>query len=183
MATHTAPVTADELLQWPDNGKRRELIRGEVVEMSPAGNRHGEVGMRLAWRLAQHVETNQLGEVYLAETGYRLAADPDTVRAPDASFVRRERVVREGEINGFRTGAPDLAMEVISPGDRFTAVEEKVWEWLDAGAQMVVVLNPRTRTATMYRSRTDIVVLTDAETLRADDVVPGWNVPLADVFR
>lgn len=182
MATQLQTVTADELLAMPDDGIRRELIRGEIREMSPAGDQHGDIGMRLAWRLAQHVETNRLGNVYLAETGFRLASDPDTVRAPDVAFVSRERVERAGPIKGFRRGAPDLAVEVISPSDRFDEVEAKVFEWLDAGARMVIVVNPGPRTATVYRSRREIVVLTEQDRIDGADVVPGWNVPLAELF-
>ena len=182
MATQLQLVTAEELLEMPDDGVRRELIRGEIREMSPAGDRHGDVGMQLGWRLGHHVSVNSLGKVYLAETGFKLASDPDTVRAPDIAFVRRERVEREGTVLGFRTGAPDLAVEVISPSDRFTAVEDKVFEWLDAGARMVIVLNPEQRTATVYRSRQDIVVLTERDRIDGADVVPGWTVAVSDLF-
>lgn len=182
MATRLDTLTAEELLAMPRGRVRRELVRGELREMTPAGDRHGNVGMRLAWRLAQHVEMNRLGNVYLAETGFRLASDPDTVLAPDVAFVRRERVEREGEVEGFRLGAPDLAVEVISPSDRYARVEEKIFAWLDAGARMVIVINPGARTATVYRSRSDVVVLTERDALDGADVVPGWTARVAELF-
>lgn len=166
----------------PDDGLRRELVRGEVRTMTPAGHRHGKVAMRIGWRLAQHVEAEGIGAVYAAETGFILESAPDTVRAPDVAFLRRERVEREGNSEGFWRGAPDLAVEVVSPGDSFAEVEEKVFDWLSAGCGMVVVVNPKKRTATVYRSRTDIVVLTEEDALDGEDVVPGWRLPVREIF-
>ncbi len=174
--------TADELLQLPDDGFRYELVKGELVKMAPAGREHGVLAMRIGWRLAQHVEANNLGEVVAAETGFKLASDPDSVRAPDAAFVRRERVAEAGDARGFWSGAPDLAVEVVSPGDTYTEVEDKVLEWLDAGTLMVVVVNPRQRTVTLYRSRSDIVILTQDDILDGKDVVPGWSLPIQELF-
>ena len=87
-------ATAADLERLPDDGFRYELVRGEVRKMTPAGNEHGKIAMSVAWRLAQHVENHGLGSVYAAETGFRLAADPDTVRAPDAAFVSQARLER-----------------------------------------------------------------------------------------
>ena len=123
MTTETKLTTADELLRMPDDGLRRQLIHGEIKTISPAGHRHGRIAQRIASSLWQHVTTNGLGEVYAAETGFKLASNPDHVRAPDAAFIRRERVVAVGEVEGFWPGAPDLAVEVVSPNDSFTDVE------------------------------------------------------------
>ena len=92
MAIQTQMATADELLKMPDDGFRYELVRGELKEISLAGRQHGKVAIELAWQLAQYVEENQLGEVYAVGTGFRLSSNPDTVLAPDVSFVRQERV-------------------------------------------------------------------------------------------
>lgn len=175
-------VTAAELLRMPSDTVRRELVRGELREMTPAGHWHGRVAMRLALHLGPFVLANNLGEIYAAETGFILEVDPDTVRAPDVAFVRRERVRAVGDSEGYWRGAPDLAVEVVSPGDTFSEVEEKVFEWLDAGARMVVVVNPKKRTATVYRSRTEITVLTEEDALDGADVVPGWRLPLREIF-
>lgn len=184
MATAALPtvVTADELLRMPRGQVRRELVRGELREMTPAGYDHGRVAMRFGHRLAGHVEANGLGDVCAAETGFRLESDPDTVLAPDVAFVRRERAEMFGEGSSFFRGAPDLAVEVVSPGDSFAEVEEKVFDWLDAGCRMVVVVNPRKWTATVYRSRSDITVLTEADELDGGDVVPGWRLPVRELF-
>ena len=180
--TTTQKVTAEELLQMADDGFRYELLKGELFQMPPAGFEHGDLAMRVGWRLAQYVESRDLGKVGAAETGFQLASNPDTVRAPDVSFVSQRRVEGAGEVRGYWPGAPDLAVEVISPSDRYTEVQAKVLDWLDAGSLMVVVVNPRRRTVTVYRSLSDIVILTENDILDGRDVVPGWTLPLEQLF-
>jgi len=175
-------VTANELLHMPDDDFRYELVRGELRQMNPAGNVHGRITVRVTWRLAQHVEENRLGAVYAAETGFRLASDPDTVRAPDVAFVSQARIEAVGEVEGFWPEAPDLAVEVVSPGDSYTDVEEKVFAWLDAGTKMVVVINPRQRSATVYKAPTDIVALAEADVLAGGDIVPGFELAVQEIF-
>jgi Uma2 family endonuclease len=138
--------------------------------------------MRIAAHLFQHVEAHQLGTVYAAETGFQLTQDPDTVRAPDVAFVSRQRGAAVGEIEGYWPGAPDVAVEVISPSDRYTDVEDKVVEWLEAGSRMVIVVNPRQRSMMVYHSRTDMIRLTEEDTLDGGDVVPGWQLSIKEMF-
>ncbi len=182
MATQIiATMTADELLAMPHHGYRFELIKGELHQMAPAGSQHGRIALRIGWRLAQFVEKNKLGETYAAETGFMIDTAPDTVRAPDASFVSRARAeATDGE--GFFPGAPDLAVEVISPHDRQTEVEEKALDWLRAGTRMVIVVDPSQRIAIIYRGLDDVQVLAEGDSIDGGDVVPGWTLPLADVF-
>lgn len=182
MSTTAQTTTADELLRMPDDGFRYELIRGELRKMSPAGHKHGRIAMKVATPLDTHVSANNLGSVYAAETGFLLSTDPDTVRAPDVAFVRREEVDRVGDVEGYWPGAPDLVVEVISPSDTYSEVEGKVLEWLDAGALMIVLINPRKKAITVYRSLTDIVVLTENDVLDGGTVVPGWKMSLRDIF-
>ena len=176
------PVTAEELLLMPDDGIRRELVEGEVQEMNPAGNVHGRIAARFSARLFQYVEHHGIGIVFAAETGFKISSNPDTVRAPDVAFVRRERVEQVGEVEGYWPGAPDLAVEVVSPNDSFAGVEEKVATWLGAGTRPVVVIEPRTKTVTVRSSRTEIRVLTGGDVLEVGDAVPGWKIPVDDVF-
>jgi Uma2 family endonuclease len=178
----TRLVTAEELLRMPEDGFRYELVGGELRKMTPAGGRHGRIAHEAGRSLGNHVAAHDLGAVYAAETGFKLATDPDTVRAPDVSFVRKERAEAMRDLEGYLPGAPDLAIEVISPGDSFSEVEEKVLEWLDAGTRMVVVMNPRRRTATVYRSREKIRVLNEDDVLDGADVVPGWRLALRELF-
>jgi Uma2 family endonuclease len=175
-------VTAEELIRMPDDGYRYELIKGEVQRMPPTGGEHGAITMSLGFLLNAHVRKNNLGVVFAAETGFKIASDPDTVRAPDAAFVRRERIPPEGIPKGYWPGAPDLAVEVVSPNDTYTEVEEKVFEWLDAGAQMVVVVNPRRRAVTVYRSREQITALGEGSTLGGGDVLPGFTCQVSELF-
>ncbi|CAN5860086.1 Uma2 family endonuclease [soil metagenome] len=177
------PVTAEELLHMPDEGDRRELVRGEVRTMAPAGNVHGKIAMSLAAKLFQYVNENDLGVVFAAETGFKLAGNPDTVRAPDVAFVSRDRAEAVGDVEGYWPGAPDLVVEVISRNDPYTEVEEKVSSWLEAGTVMVVIVNPRNKTVSVRRSEKDITVLQESDTLDGGEAVPGWSLPVHDIFR
>ena len=181
-ATITKPMTAGELLAMPDDGYRYELVKGELIRMSPAGDEHGRIGMELAIPLGVHIKKNKLGKVYLAETGFLIRTDPDTVRAPDVAFVRVERVKEDPGLKGYRIGAPDLAVEVVSPGDTVSEVEEKVAEWIEGGARLVWVVSPKLHTITVYRSLTDIVTLTAKDILDGGEVVPGFQIDVAEIF-
>ena len=183
MTAGQKPVTAEELLRTPEDGLRRELVHGEVRTMAPAGNVHGRIAMNAAWSLTGHVKRHDLGVVFAAETGFKTTSDPDTVRAPDAAFVRRERMEAVDEIEGYWPEAPDVAVEVISPNDRFAEVEEKVAYWLAAGTRTVLVVNPQGRTVTVRFSEGEARILSEGEVLDGADVVPGWTLPVADVFR
>ncbi len=181
-ATLTKPMTADELLAVPDDGFRYELLKGELFRMAPTGHKHGIVTMHLAGPLYRYVKDHNLGEVYGAESGFVLSQDPDTVRAPDVAFVRRERIDAAGEVKSYWVGAPDLAAEVVSPGDTVSEVEDKVAEWLEAGARIVWVVSPKLHTVTVYRSLTDIVTLTQNDKLEGGDVVAGFHMNVAEIF-
>ena len=114
-------------------GHRYELVRGELREMPPAGHVHGEIALSIGAELRQFVKENRLGKTYAAETGFKVATSPDHVLAADAAFIRRERAENVGESTGFWPGAPDLAVEVISPRDTYSDVAEKALDWLGAG--------------------------------------------------
>lgn len=181
-ATLTRPMTADELLAMPDDGWRYELVKGELCKMAPTGDEHGEITVELTAALHAHVKKHKLGKVYAAETGFKLESDPDTVRAPDIAFVRRERVEATGRLPGFRSGAPDLVVEVLSPSDRIGKIEGKVAQWLEGGARMVWIVSPKLHTVTVYRSLTDALMLTEKNTLDGGEVVPGFEIKVAEIF-
>ena len=183
MSTEVKLMTADEMLAMPDDGFVYELIKGDLIQVSPPpGHEHGLVVMNIAGPLYQFVKTQKLGQVYAAETGYLLEQDPDTVRAADVSFLRRERIESAGRVKGYWVGAPDLAVEVISPSDTVRRIEGKVAEWLEFGARLVWVVSPKLRNVTVYRSLTDISILTEKDTLDGGDVVPGFQIPVAEIF-
>jgi Uma2 family endonuclease len=118
-------MTAEQLLQLPDDGMRHELIRGELTTMPPAGFDHGRVTRKIASPLGDYAEMHRLGEVVVGDTGFTLAHDPDTVRTPDVAFVRAEQLAEVESLRCYFAGAPDLAIEVISPNDRYTEVDQR----------------------------------------------------------
>jgi Uma2 family endonuclease len=172
-------VTAEELLAMGEG--RRELIAGRVVEMSAAGCRHGVVAVNIATAVRVFTGKSGRGLVTGAETGFRLARDPDFVRAPDAAFVDAGRI--EGlDTRGFLPFAPDLAVEVISPGDSFTEVETKARMWLDHGSRLVWVADPEQRLLYVYHPDGSRAVLAEGDVLDGGDVLPGLALPVADCF-
>jgi Uma2 family endonuclease len=150
--------------------------------MSPAGWKHGAVGFRLASLLGRHVAENDLGEAFLAETGFLISRDRDTVRAPDVAFVRKDHLPATPPEDAFWPGPPDLAVEVVSPSDTTGEIDDKVKAWLDAGSAMVWVVNPKWRSVTVYRSAADIKTLTENDELSGEDVLPGFRCRLREIF-
>ena len=148
--TISRAMTAEELLQLPDDNWRYELIRGGLRRMAPAGWEHGVLAMRIGSRLDQFVTANRLGIVLAAETGFILERNPDTVRAPDAAFVRLDRIPARSLPKGYWSGAPDLAVEVISPSDSAQEVDEKVDTWLSGGASEVWTIDPVSRAVVLH---------------------------------
>ncbi|HEX8391642.1 MAG TPA: Uma2 family endonuclease [Longimicrobium sp.] len=181
MATQLEWMTADEFMAMPNDGTRRELVYGELREMTPPGLEHSDIVGNILDELRPYVRARKLGKA-VPETSYRLHSDPDTVRLPDASFIRSERVRQIGRTRGFWPGPPDLAVEVVSPTDRARDVLDKVGEYLDAGTRMVVVVDPARLTVAVHRSRTEVTVLTENDVLEGGDVVPGWRLPVRDIF-
>lgn len=181
--TTQVQTTADELLRLPRGRNRYELIRGELRTMAPAGYAHGKLAMDFATLLNVHVKANKLGAVTAAETGFKLTTDPDTVRASDTAFVSQKRLDEVGPVQGYWPGAPDLAVEVVSPNDLYTEVSDKVAEWLQAGSKMVVVVNPRRQQVFVHAPDADVKVLEIDDTLDGGEVVPGWQLPIKELFE
>ena len=169
-----APMTAEELLRTHLPDKRVELVRGVLVVREPGGYRHGDVTARLAKRLMDVVEAGGLGRVLAAETGFKLAADPDTVRAPDVAFVSRERLP-DPDLLGYPALAPDLVVEVLSPGDRPGETLAKVADWLKAGSRLVWVVDPNRRVVHVYRQDGSEALIAEPRVLSGEDVVPGFE--------
>ncbi|MBI4264683.1 MAG: Uma2 family endonuclease [Acidobacteria bacterium] len=174
-------ITAEELARLPDDGFRYELVDGELRTMSPSGFDHGAVVINVTAPVAQHVKARQLGVVCGAETGFRVAISPDTVLAPDLAFVARDRIPASGKPKGFFPGPPDLAVEVISPGDTPAGVKEKIALWLAAGTRLLWVVDPARRTVAVHRPGS-ARVCGPSDTLDGEEVVPGLCVPVADIF-
>jgi Uma2 family endonuclease len=182
MSATTQLFTAEQLLHLPKDGFRYELVEGVLIKMSPPGFEHGDVALTIGSLLWQHVRANKLGRVVAAETGFKVASAPDTVLAPDAAFIRQEEIARVGLTKKFWPGAPDLAVEVMSPGDSMRKTDEKARTWLSFGARMVWTVNPGKRTISVYSPGEDVSVLTEADTLDGQTVVPGFRCDVKEIF-
>ena len=181
MSTTTHLITAEELFNLPDDSLRHELIKGELLTMSPPGEEHGIVIMRLAAPLATYVDSQNLGVVYGADTGFKLEDNPDTVLAPDIAFIRSARM---GEpVKAYRSGPPDLVVEVLSPRDTMSQAQKKAAQWLSFGALLVWLVNPRTRTIEVRRHGGQAIILSVQDELSGEDIIPGFVIPVARIFR
>ncbi len=176
-------MTADELLAMPKDGFRYELIEGELRKMEPAGFFHGATGGLLLGPLISYIQQNDLGVILLAETGFKVGHDPDTILAPDIAFIQRENVPNPWPKYGFFVGVPDLAVEVVSPSETMESVDEKVQKYLEAGTRLVWILRPLRRRIEVHRANGESVFLTDKDILRGEDVVPGFELPVNRIFR
>jgi Uma2 family endonuclease len=183
MTVRPGLMTADDLFRLPDDGLRHELVRGELRTMAPTGGGHGDQTSVFDGSLGMYVRSHRLGRVLTGEPGFRLTTDPDTVRAPDVAFIRRDRVPAGGLGPGYVSGAPDLAVEVVSPTDRLAGVGEKVAEWLAHGTRLVFVVNPRRRTVAVHRPSQPVRILGLNDSLDGEDVVPGWTLPVRELFE
>jgi Uma2 family endonuclease len=177
-----ALLTAEELLRLNLPNKRTELVRGMLIIREPAGYQHGDVAARLLVAIGSHVQQHGLGRVFAAETGFTLARGPDTVRAPDVAFISNARLPQPSP-RGFAEMAPDLAVEVLSPGDTTAEVLEKVADWLAAGARLVWVVDPIRENARVYRADGSEALLGKPQSLTGEDVLPGFSCALSRLFQ
>lgn len=180
MTTETRLMTAEDLWQLPDDGQRHELVDGVLITMPPNSAAHGQVAATFGTALWKYVETHKLG-VPLATCGYILRRNPDTVRAADISFIRQARKARLEE--GYPTRAPDLAVDIIDPWERYLDVMQKTYEWLDAGTRMVMLIDPRRHSVTIHRPTSTSNTLTEDDQIDGADVVPGWTMPIRALFE
>jgi Uma2 family endonuclease len=175
-------LTADELLHMPDDDFRYELVGGRLIRMSPTGSVHGAIAGQLAAALINWLDQRDLGHVFV-ETGFHLAVDPDTVRAPDVSFVEKRRIPPGGIPRAYWRGAPDLAIEVLSPDDSPREMDEKVREYLDHGARAVWVVDPDAHAVTVHGSDGPPQTVREPEWLNGGLVLPGFRCSLAQIFK
>jgi len=176
-------LTAEEFAALPNDGMRLELVRGEIVAMAPTFGDHGSTAMQLSILLGHHVMTHKLGKLYAAETGFLLARNPDTVRAPDLAFIQASRLTPETGSPNWVPVIPDLVTEVVSSTDRRTQVADKVQTWLSAGVRLVWVVYPATRTIAVHRPSHPVMTLKIGDQLEGYDVVTSFSVPVARIFE
>jgi Uma2 family endonuclease len=180
MATLEKTMTADQLFTLGYIGPC-ELIRGELIHMSPTGYDHGRISSKIDRALGNFVESRKLGQMLSSEAGFLIAQNPDTVLAPDVAFVRAERHPPGGQ-KKFFPGPPDLAVEVLSPDDRASKLNSKVQDWLEAGAVVVMVVDPQTQTVAIHRSPREIQILTVDDMLAIPDLLPEFALPVKEIF-
>jgi Uma2 family endonuclease len=176
-------LTLEEFERLPDEDPYKlELSRGRLVREPRPGARHGWLVAELFRALDRYTREQALGTVVI-ETGFLLSVDPPTVRGPDLAVIRTENLPREGLPDGWWTRAPDLAIEVLSPSNLAVEIHEKVLDYLTAGTRLVWVVDPHTRTVTVYGSRHESRLLTLGDDLEGGEVLPGFQISLADLFR
>ena len=175
-------LTADDLLRLSSQGVRGELIRGVLSETMPAGQEHGEIVMRLGAKLLNHIQARRLGRLMGSDSGVWLERGPDTVREPDIAFITAEKSPLDERVTGYTEVAPDLVVEIASPGDSRRAINDKALMWLSFGTRLVWVVHPDTRTVDVHRANHPVVTLSGAQALDGLDILPGFTYPLHNIF-
>jgi Uma2 family endonuclease len=176
-------ITAEQLYELPDDGLGYELLRGVLVSEPVPGRLHGRTVARISKLLSNFVDSRRLGVVYTGDTGFVLARQPDTVRGPDVAFLSEERERETQDERPYVPGAPDLAVEVISPSDRTREVLGKVSDYLAAGSRIVWVVNPVSEEVSVFHSPFAPRTLAGADVLDGEDVLPGFSVTIAEIFE
>jgi Uma2 family endonuclease len=182
-AARATILTPDEFLVHPAANERTELVRGHIRMMTPASAGHGLVSMIVGRLLSTYASAHRLGVCFADSTGYTLPNLPNTVRAPDASFVRADRLPPEGVGTGFHQLAPDLAVEVLSPSESTTDLQEKLDDYRVAGTPLVWVIDPTTRTVTFIASGLPTTTLAAGDTVTGGEVLPGFSCSVSELFE
>ncbi len=169
-------MTLEEFLKSDLEGY--EYIKGELIPVPPTSGEHGRISVNLILPLGSYVRENRLGDIYVSETGFRVG---ERVLMPDIAFLLNEHI--PADLSKVFSIPPDLAIEVVSPTDALHRVVEKAFTYLDAGTQLVWVLEPRSKTVTVYRSETDITLLTRNDTLTGENVIEGFSCQVAELFE
>lgn len=174
-------MTADEIYRLPNDNLRYELVRGHLAAEPPVGYRHGRLAVAIASALENYAKESGYGISVTSEVGFQLSHDPDTVRGPDVAVLRKPRLAELDDDSRFFPGAPDLAVEVLSPSDRPNAVSDKIKDYLDAGTHVVWIVDPQRRDVVVYTPDGRRILSVD-ETLDAPDLLPGFLLVLRDLF-
>ncbi len=182
MATTTsALMTIEEFEQLPDDGNRYELVEGELVEMSGNNRDHTRLACRLICFMFPYLESKPIGAAFTEAACVLRRAAKATLRIPDAAYFSAERLNEEEE-GVFYHGAPDFAVEVVSPSESATALNSKIQEYFDAGSRIVAVIYPEVQQIYVYRSSTDLRVLGPDDTLELPELLPGWSLEVRRLF-
>jgi len=174
-------MTVEDVLAMPDNGDRLELIDGELLRIAPTGFGHGRFVLRLGGILERYVDEQGLGYVSAGDSGFVVRRSPDTLLAPDVAFVRVGRLPEDD--SGFQEMSPDLVVEVISPSDRFSDVAVKVEKYLAAGVHLIWIVEPKHQRVLVYEPDAPVRFLLEDDVLDGGDIVPGFRIPVSEIFR
>jgi Uma2 family endonuclease len=174
-------MTAEELIELADHGHRHELVKGVLLTMSASGTDHGLVTMNLSLLLATYIKANNLGVALAAQTGFKLESNPDTVLAPDFSFIKKERT--PPRTTSYAELAPDLVVEVNSSTKSRRYVERKAAQWLSFGVQSVWVVSCQNKTVEVLSANGSRVLFTESDVVTDEDVLPGFHVRVFEIFN
>ena len=175
-------MTADEFFEFCCRSDGRyELVRGDVIELAPANDEHGEISINIGTAFNNYSRQSGVGRTR-SETGYRLEQNPDTVRGPDISFVLLPRGPEVTLTRRFVAGAPDIAVEVVSPSNTAAGMAHKVTEYLAAGSQRVWVTYATTRSVVVHRADGTTITYTGDDVITDEELLPGFSLPLAEIF-
>ena len=183
MATATTELlTAEDLLRLNSQGIKGELIRGVLCETVSAGAEHSFIGIRVGGEIDRHARRHRLGRVGGTDGGVLIQRGPDTVREPDVFFVSAEKLPLDVRVQGYLEVIPELVVEIVSPSDRQEAVNDKTLMWLSLGVLIVVEVYPAERAVMVHRPGASAVTLTGDDALDGGDVLPGFSLPLSEIF-
>ena len=183
MATNkTKLLTAEDLLRFSSQGVKGELIRGVLHETVSVGKVHARIAIRIGGEFDRHVRRHRLGQVGGSDGGVLVERAPDTVREPDIYYVSAARLPLDDQSDGYLEVVPELVVEIVSPSDSPTEVDEKIRMWLDLGVSMALVVRPANRTIVIRRPGIPAVTLSGEDTLDGGDVLPGFSLPLREIF-
>ena len=179
----TRLLTADDLLRLHSQGVRGELIRGVLAETVATGVEHGKIAAKYTIRLGIFVEPRKLGTIVTSDSGVWVERNPDTVREPDVAFTSVERMPLDVRVRGYADVPPNLVVEIVSPSDSHREVYDKARMWLSHGVSLVWVTYPDARTIDVHQNGSPVVTLTEDDSLDGGTVLPGFSLPVREVFE
>ncbi len=183
-ATHTKPrpITAEELLKLHSEGVRGELIRGVLCETMPPGVDHAAIVANLTGMLWAFIRSNRTGRLLSGDPGIWIERGPDTVRAPDVAYYAANRMAPGASVPGYAEIVPDLAIEVASPSQTVTEVNDKARMWLESGVRLVWVVWPRWGTVEILRHGEDVIELNGDQVVDGADILPGFSTTVSEIY-
>ena len=175
--------TDEAFMALPDDGHRYEIVNGELIDMGNSGALHGYIAIVLSSALFSVVMSKKLGALLDSSTAFKMKNG--NKRSPNISFFAKERLQGITELpTGFLEGAPDLAVEVLSPGNTVEEIHEKLVEYFENGARLAWVIHPTEHYLLVYRSAVEPDrLLKSTDSLDGEDVIPGFTLPVADLFQ